>query len=257
MKDLILFSIDKNNFALELDKIKRIVQATQTTPVAGNADEIEGVFTFEENVLNVLDFRTMIGVELYNDRYDLLFPELKSSHESWVNTLQKSIDDGSEFSGELSPFDCSLGKWLGSFNAYDETITGIIDKLSVVHNKFHGQAQGVLTEAKSCQSCAHDMIIEEVEPLRDELLGFLDDLLEDKQLLANSMQKFLIIDAEKVFAVRIDEIDDIVAVSESDIQASESFEGDDSLVKINGIFEYKDKLINLIESISMPQSKDL
>ena len=257
MKDLILFSIDKNHFALELDKIKRIVQATPTTPVAGNADEIEGVFTFEENVLNVLDFRTMIGVDVYNSRYDDLFPKLKNSHQAWVDALKTTVDESVEFTGELSPFDCDLGKWLSSFNAYDETVTDIIDKLSVVHNKFHGQATSIVNEAKGCKSCAHEMIDSGVEPLKEELLSFLDALHADKQLIANSMQKFLIIDAEKSFAVRIDEIDDIIAISEDDIQASETFDGDDSLVKIDGIFEYKEKLVNLIESIKMPQVKDL
>lgn len=257
MKDLILFSIDKNHFALELDKIKRIVQASPTTPVAGNADEIEGVFTFEKNVLNVLDFRTMIGVNVYNSRYDKLFSALKQGHESWVEELKSSVEEERGFSGELSPFDCDLGKWLSSFNAYDDTVTGIIDRLSVVHNKFHGQASPVINEAKGCKSCAQEMINSNIEPLKHSLLGLLDELHADKQLIANSMQKFLILDAEKPFAVRIDEIDDIIAVSESDIQASETFEGDESLVKIDGIFEYKEKLVNLIERIKMPQTKDL
>jgi len=60
---------------------------------AGNADEIEGIFTFEENVLNVLDFRTMIGVERFDERYDEMFPALMAGHHGWVQALADTIDN--------------------------------------------------------------------------------------------------------------------------------------------------------------------
>ena len=88
-------------------------------------------------------------------------------------------------------------------------------------------------------------------------MDFLTHLQEEKQRIANSSQKFLIIDAQKQFAVRIDEIDDIIAIDENDIQSSESFEEDGTLVKINGIFEHSEKLVNLIDSISMPVARSI
>ena len=257
MKDLILFSIDKNHFALELDKIKRIVQAMQTTPVAGNADEIEGVFTFEGNVLNVLDFRTMIGIEAFHDRYDEMFPSLKKAHELWITALSDTVANDTPFTEAISPHDSALGKWLGSFNSYDPLITDILKKLATVHTSFHGQAEGIIHQAKIDKESALNMVKEKVEPLKEDIIHFLDELQADKHLIANSMQKFLILDAEKAFAVRIDEIDDIIAIDESDIQSSETFEDDDSLVKVDGIFEYKEMLVNLIGSIKMPKTKDI
>ena len=257
MKDLILFIIDMNHFALEFDKIKRIVQAMQTTPVAGNADEIEGVFTFEGNVLNVLDFRTMIGIEVYHDRYDEMFPSLKKDHEAWVTALSDTITNDVPFTKEISPHDSALGKWLGSFNSYDPTVTDILKNLATVHTSFHGQAEAIINEAKIDKQTALDMLKAKVEPLKEAIMNFLDELQEEKHLIANSMQKFLILDAEKAFAVRIDEIDDIIAIDESDIQSSETFEEDDSLVKVDGIFEYKEMLVNLIGSIKMPKTKDI
>lgn len=256
MKDLILFSIDKNHFALELDKIKRIVQAMKTTPVAGNANEIEGVFTFEGNVLNVLDFRTMIGIEVFHNRYDEMFPTLKKYHEEWVLALAHSIENEIPFTKEISPYDSALGKWLGSFNSYDPRITELLNDLSTVHTHFHAQAEGILQQAKIDKSSALEMIKAKVEPLKEKIIYLLDALYEDKELIANSMQKFLILDAAKAFAVRIDEIDDIIAIEESSIQSSETFEEDDSLVKVDGIFEYKEMLVNLIGSIKMPKTKD-
>ena len=257
MKDLILFSIDNNNFALELEKIKRIVQASPTTPVAGHADVIEGIFTFEDNVLNVLDFRTMIGVEKFDSRYDAMFPSLKEEHTAWVEALVNTVDNDVPFTGEISPYECSLGKWLSEFQSYDDSISDVLDKLFAVHARFHGEAEAIIQEGETCKSCAHEMIDATVNPLKGEVINFLTHLQEEKLRIANSSQKFLIIDAQKQFAVRIDEIDDIIAIDENDIQSSESFEEDGTLVKINGIFEHSEKLVNLIDSISMPAARSI
>ncbi len=256
MRDLILFSIDKNHFALGLENIKRIVQATATTPVAGNAKEIEGVFTFENNVLNVLDFRTMIGVESFSARYDELFTSLGQKHNALVEGLTTAIDNDQEFEQSLSPYDCALGKWLGSFQAYDDYIIDLVNKLSSVHTKFHLHAADAYNQSKIDKEAAQHIVQSKVLPLKEELMGYINTLKDDKDLIANSMQKFLIIDAQKSFAVRIDEVDDIIAISEDDIQSSESFDDEDSLVKIDGIFEYKENLVNLIDNIRMPAAKE-
>lgn len=253
MRELILFSIDKNNFAIDLDKIKRIVQAEQTTAVAGNARIIEGVFRFEDEIINVLNYRDMIGIPAYDQTLKELFPKLKQGHENWVTNLVDSVDSGVEFKGALNPYECDLGKWLSSFNSYDEKITDILNDIFKIHTEFHAQAKGVLDESHDCKSCAFDMIESEVEPRKEKLLDLIDKLSANANLIANSMQKFLILDAERIFAVRIDDIDDIISIDESSIQLSHE-DDNESFVNIDGIFEYKDKLVNLISSISLPPS---
>ena len=256
MRELILFSIDKNNFAIELDKIKRIVQAEITTPVAGSAEEIEGVFTFENDVIKVLNFRKMINLPAHGSELQELFPRLKQSHIDWVNALEDSVVNDTPFTKALSPYDCELGKWMGSFNSYDSTISMIMDKLFTKHAHFHGHASTILREAQQNKEKALEMIREKVKPLESELKELLDSLLENVNLITNSMQKFLILDGEILFAVRIDDIDDIVSIEETDLQTSNDIE-DDSDIKFDGIFEYKDLLVNLIQSINLPTARSI
>ncbi len=255
MKDLILFSIEKNNFSLELDKIKRIVQASKTTPVAGNADEIEGIFTFEDKVLNVLDFRTMIGIEQFDERYNEMIPKFKKEQDDWIEALENSVKENVPFTKSINTNESELGKWLGSFTSYDDTMTNILADLSSALKQFYGKATAIINMTKRDKERASNMLLTEVQPLRETIARCLDVLLADKQLISNSTQKFLIIDGEKPFAVRIDEVDDIIAIDESDIQSADSFDEDSTLVKINGIFEYQEKLVNLIDSITIPKVK--
>ena len=83
------------------------------------------------------------------------------------------------------------------------------------------------------------------------IIEHLDELNEKAHIIANSMQKFLILDAERAFAVRIDDIDDIISIDESSIQMSRDDDQSNN-VNIDGIFEHDDKLVNLISSIVMP-----
>lgn len=253
MRNLILFSIDKNHFAIELDKIKRIIQAQETTSVPGNADEIEGITTFEDSVINVLNFRKIIGMEEFTKTLDGLFPVLIQGHEDWVKSLSESVDTGCEFHGEISPYDCALGKWLNEFNSYDPAISKIKEALFTVHSEFHGQAPKVIHTALNDKEEAKRLINTEVSNRKDVIVKHIHDLHENKELIANSMQKFLIMDAEKMFAVRIDDIDDIIYIEDDQIQMSDISE-EASLISIDGIFEHNDKLVNLISTISMPES---
>lgn len=256
MKEFILFSIENNKFALELDKIIRVVQAMPTRPVAGNAPEIEGIFTFEGKVLNVVDFRKLIHIPSYADGYDEMFASIKKGHIAWVEALEDTVEKGVPFTKALNPHECALGKWLDSFNSYDDKISHILDDLFMIHANFHGQASKIIATSKKDKSQAHEMIQSVVEPLKEQILSFIEELNENKELIANSMQKFLILDdGVKPFAVRIDAIDDIVSVDEATIQFSNEMVEDESYVKIEGIFEHNEQLINLVQSIELPSQR--
>lgn len=256
MRELILFSIDKNHFAIDLDKIKRIVQAESTTPVAGNAAQIEGVFTFENSVINVLSFREMIGLPDHAKHLQELFPKLKNAHDAWYESLKDSIQNGTEFTKPINHYECELGKWISSFNSYDSTVTKIMDILFPLHASFHGSATKLLRLAKSSKENALKELESTVLPLREEIKSLLDELLKNADLIRNSMQKFIILDGEKLFCVRIDEIDDIISIDENDIQVSSDKTIDENIIQIDGIFEYKETLVNLIQTINLPALKD-
>lgn len=254
MRELILFSIEENNFAIDLEKIKRIVEAEETTTVAGNADSIEGVFTFENQILNVLSFRSMIGVESYVNTMTKSFPSLKEGHEQWVEALRNSVKEGVPFEKAVDPYECALGKWLESFSSYDDAVSKELRDLFIVHSEFHQHAEPILAESKTCVSCACAMVDSEIEPRKDKIMSHIDALNEKADIIVNSMQKFLILDGERLFAVRIDGIDDIISIDESAIQVSHD-EDDSSHINIGGIFEHENKLINLISSIVMPETR--
>lgn len=250
--ELILFSIEKNNFAIDLGKIKRIIQAQVTTPVAGSHNQIEGVVQFENRVINVLNFRKMIHLPPFGNSLKKLFPELIADNKEWVAALKESVEQNTPFVKEQSPYDCSLGKWMSGFQSYDPTVSEILDTLFNVHAKLHSEGIKVLRKAKMDRVQALKDFDHIIKPMEGHIQHLLEKLLAHLPLIVNSMQKFLIMDANPVFAVRIDDIDDIITIDANTIQTSDDVD-DQSQIRFGGIFEYKKKLVNLIDAIASPR----
>lgn len=67
MIDLIVFSVNNNKYALNIDHVQRIIQAVELTSIP-NADElIDGMMPYENSVVKVLNFRKLIGLPPHED----------------------------------------------------------------------------------------------------------------------------------------------------------------------------------------------
>ena len=67
MVDLIVFSVDKNKYSLNIDNVVRIIQAINLTEVPNAHELIDGIMPYENNVIKVLNFRRLIGLESHKE----------------------------------------------------------------------------------------------------------------------------------------------------------------------------------------------
>ena len=98
MIDLIVFSVDNNRYALSIDNVKRIIQAVELTEIPSAHELIDGMMSYEEKVVKVLNFRKLIGLEPHEDEAkdiqdsSLKFLFYESSKENFAIKVDK-IDD--------------------------------------------------------------------------------------------------------------------------------------------------------------------
>ena len=67
MTDLIVFSVENNRYALSIDNVKRIIQAVILTDIPSAHEFIDGMMSYEDKVVKVLNFRKLIGLESHKD----------------------------------------------------------------------------------------------------------------------------------------------------------------------------------------------
>ncbi len=69
MMDLIVFSVDNNRYALKIDNVKRIIGAVELTDIPSSHELIDGMMSYEDSVVKVLNFRKLIGLAPHEDEF--------------------------------------------------------------------------------------------------------------------------------------------------------------------------------------------
>lgn len=67
MIDLIVFNVGASRYALNIENIQRIIQLVELTEIANSNDLIDGMMSYENSVIKVLNFRKLLGFSAHED----------------------------------------------------------------------------------------------------------------------------------------------------------------------------------------------
>jgi len=67
MIDLIVFSVENNRYALNIENVQRIIQAVEVTSIPNAHEYIDGMMSYEDSVIKVLDFRKLTDLPPHKD----------------------------------------------------------------------------------------------------------------------------------------------------------------------------------------------
>ena len=65
--DLIVFNVGSSRYALNIENIQRIIQIVELTEIPSAHDLIDGMMSYENSVIKVLNFRKVIGLPPHED----------------------------------------------------------------------------------------------------------------------------------------------------------------------------------------------
>lgn len=65
--DLIVFSVDNNKYALNIENVQRIIQVVELTTIPNTHECIDGMMSYEGNIVKVLNFRKLTGLAPHED----------------------------------------------------------------------------------------------------------------------------------------------------------------------------------------------
>ena len=256
MIDLIVFSVEKNKYALNIENIVRIIEGTELTNIPTSHEYIDGVMSYEDAVIKVLNFRKLIGIKSYENELRCLLEKLKNSHLDWIEALEGSIKKSTEFTMTTNPHMCELGKWIDNFSSYDDRINVVLNELVKYHKQLHIRGGKILDLSITNQSEAINLFNNELKTIYTLTINALDVLVSEIDKVSASMQKLLIYESDnKVFAIKIDAINDITHVQESEIMDSEDEHGN-KFLELNGVLDLDGVLINIIKTINIPTRGD-
>ena len=253
MKDLLIFEVRENQYAISLEHIQRIIQVPDITNIPNAHKYIDGMMSYENRVIKVVNFRKMTGINTYEDDLKKLFNELKNQHTIWVETLKKCVEDSTDFHLTTDPHICELGKWIDEFTSYDTDVSAILKSLADVHKGLHVSAENILAIAKDDKQEALRVIQSDVLSKYNKTMHYIDQFIKKFGIVADSLQKLLLFnDEESEFALKVDAIVDIAHVDEEIIKQSESNHKVSTYLELEGVIELNGVLVNIIKSIKLP-----
>mgnify|MGYP002629762261 CR=1 FL=1 len=253
MIDLIVFKVGTNRYALNIEYIQRIIQAEELTHIPSAHKYIDGMMSYEDRVMKVLNFRKLIGVEGYDEELKVLFAKLKAAHGEWVESLKTAIYTGSAFTKTTNPHMCELGKWIDSFTSYDDSVAIVFSELVNFHKQLHLKGGDILDMNERDQEEAKRMVDVDINNIYGRTMGALDTFIQKLDIVANSLQKLIIYENDdKVFAIKVDSIEDISHVREDQIMNSSENDSDAKFLKLDGVLDLDGVLINLIKTVTLP-----
>ena len=254
MIDLIVFSVVNNKYALRIDNIERIIEVSELTKIPTSHNLIDGIMSYEGKIIKILNFRKLIGIFDFEVELVELFKKLKKDHLAWINSLKNSVYDGVEFTNTTNPHICELGKWIDKFTSYDDRVTEILAGLTDNHKKLHIRGGEVLDIYIKDKEAAKSIFENEIQYIYTQTIDALDTFVLEIESVANSLQKLLIYEnSGDTFAVKIDKIDDIAHIQESDIMSGDDEYKTSEFLDIEGILDIDNVLINVISELRLPK----
>ena len=67
MEDYIIFTMGDNYYALSVASIQRIIQVPSVTAIPNAHPMVEGMMSYEDRVIKVVNFRAMMGMESFEE----------------------------------------------------------------------------------------------------------------------------------------------------------------------------------------------
>ena len=253
MIDLIVFRVDTNRYAIKIENIQRIIQAESLTNIPSSNKFIDGMMSHENKVIKVLSFRKLIGMNSYDEELKVLFAKFKVAHGAWVESLKVAINTGSEFTKTTNPHMCELGKWIDAFNSYDDSIGIIFRELVEYHKQLHHRGGDAIEMYKHNKVEAKRIVDVDINNIYGYTMGALDTFVNEIDTVANSLQKLIIYEnAGKVFAIKVDIIEDIAHAQESSIMHSNEEDEFTESLELDGVLDLNGVLINVIKTVRIP-----
>jgi len=249
MRSLIVFTVESNRYAIDIDSVERIMQAQYLTPQAQSSDMLDGVMSYQDSVIKIINFRKMIGLEKFETEVVKKFDVLKTGHKEWVEELTNSVSNDVPFTQTTDPHKCGLGIWLDSYRPYDPDIEKIYGDLYNAHRAFHEGAIEVYDRKQKSREDALLWIENDVTKRYEQVIGHLEYMQKNMDKVALSLQKYLLYkNAGELFGIKVDDVEDIVHIDEQIIQGAKV---DGNMLVIDGVAEINGSLVTIIGKVDI------
>lgn len=209
----IVFKANDGLYCVNSRDVMTIMQMPPSRPLPGSPPCITGMFTYRDNVYQILDLRLAFGMDSLRQEsqsFTGMIDQRKEDHVHWVNELEKSAETGAPFCLATDPHQCAFGKWYDNFRTQSSSVRFVLDKIAEPHRKLHEAALHMIDCQQNCDECSRAECLKDImhrarQQYMPEILSLLD---QTKEIFLSNVYRemVLILSGEKRVGVLVDEV---------------------------------------------------
>lgn len=218
----VLLELNGVIYATSCESVLSLNQLPETTPLPKAPLEVRGVINFRGRLIELVDTRRILGIKSITEEIEdfvSMMDQRYADHTNWINTLETTVKNDTEFTLTTDPHKCAFGKWYDSYSTKNTNIMfmSIFAKFDKPHKEIHEiaiQAKELIFSGN--KQAAVDLIESTRNTKLKEMLGLFGDL---KDAYKNSRKEIVVVigeDESKCIGLSVDQITAIEHLSEFD-----------------------------------------
>jgi purine-binding chemotaxis protein CheW len=203
----VIFNLQDKLFAVDAQHVLAMIEVPPISRIPHAPAHVRGAFDFRGTVISVIDGRRRLGMPALVDEMAAMLSAREEDHRRWLDTLARSLADGTEFKLATDPHKCAFGKWYDGYKPANLVVGGLLTKFEAPHAAIHALAKHAFALREAGD---HDAARAAVEAAREsELAEMMRLFAELKGVIGLALHEIaIVIDAgeEHPFAVVVDAV---------------------------------------------------
>lgn len=218
----VLLELNNVVYATSCENVLSLNQLPDSTPLPKAPPEVRGVINFRGRLIELIDTRRILGIKSIVDEiedFNAIMTQRYQDHLNWLNTLESTVKNDTEFTLTTDPHKCAFGKWYDSYNSKNTHIMFLstFAKFDKPHKAIHEIAiKAKELIFKGDKQAAVDLIESTRNTKLKEMLGLFGDL---KEAYKDSRKEIVVVigeDESKCIGLSVDQITAIEHLTDFD-----------------------------------------
>ncbi len=210
-EQLVSFMVADEEYAFDINQVREILRVDEITEVPNADDYVRGLLTIRNQLLPVLDLRTMLGNTTLVAQFHAEIDKVVSDHEKWFLDFKNALEAGTPFNGELDPGRSAFGQWLARERSGD--ISELVKGIKTPYANFFKLGAEALKLAGGNQEEALAFFAEHLVPLEKSIKSGFKTLKNTFAENINEFQRILVVETGEIHVgLIVDSVNEVVRI---------------------------------------------
>lgn len=241
----VTFKLDGDDYCVQSKYIEAMSIPGDVRPMPNNPEHMMGIMRWNGTSIPVVDMRVLFGLPTLAETTEE-FAVMRQMHMDWIEALEDSVRNHTQFTKAVDPHQCKFGKWFDNFHTDNISLNFILNKIGAPHEYIHRHGADV----QKCMAVqdwegAEQKYKEAYEVCTTQVLPLLDDLIRTYREVNHGIV-IVIRRGNRSLGLMVDEIDTLIQAGRATVEDLPSALGS-SKEALASIVLYGDKTLAAID----------